>query len=99
MTRPLTRTAAALTAAAASLAAAQAAPAKPVSGKPLSSKEVTLYQADKCHMYFTATQAKQYKYACPDSHGKMRMVKVGSAEAQKQMSKTNAILSASKKAL
>jgi len=91
----MTRKVAALTAAlaAAGLATVQAAPAKPAAGK-----MVTLYQADKCHMYFTAAQAKQYNYACPDSKGKMKMVKVTSAVAAKGLGATNAAL-APKKAM
>ena len=81
-----------MTAAAAVLAAAALVPAVSAAPAKTAGKMVTLYQADKCHMYFTATQAKQYKYACPDSKGKMKMVKVTPAMAQMQMSKTNAIL-------
>ena len=61
-------------------------------------KMVSLYQADKCHMYFTPAQAKKYSYACPDSHGKMKMVKVSSAVAKTEIAKTNAAL-APKKAM
>ena len=63
-----------------------------------SSKMVTLYQADKCHMYFTPAQAKKYNYACPDSKGKMKMVKVSPAVAKMQIAKTDAAL-APKKAM
>ena len=76
----------------------QAAPAKTMHGKMASGKMVSLYQADKCHMYFTAAQAKKYNYACPDSKGKMKMVKVSSAVAKTEMAKTNAAL-APKKAM
>jgi hypothetical protein len=74
-----------------------AAPMKSTAHK-MNSKMVTLYQADKCHMYFTPAQAKKYKYACPDSHGKMKMVKVSAAVAAKGMAATNAAL-APKKAM
>lgn len=77
---------------------AQAAPAKTMHGKMASGKMVSLYQADKCHMYFTAAQAKKYNYACPDSKGKMKMVKVSAAVAKTEMAKTNAAL-APKKAM
>jgi len=80
---------------------AQAAPAdamhgKMMHGKMASGKMVSLYQADKCHMYFTAAQAKKYNYACPDSKGKMKMVKVTSAVAKMQIAKTNAELAPKK---
>ena len=77
---------------------AQAAPAKTMHGKTASGKMVSLYQADKCHMYFTAAQAKKYNYACPDSKGKMKMVKVTPAAAKMQIAKTNMEL-APKKAM
>ena len=61
-------------------------------------KMVSLYQADKCHMYFTAAQAKKYSYACPDSKGKMKKVMVSAAVAKAELAKTNAAL-APKKAM
>jgi hypothetical protein len=65
-------------------AAAQAAPAKMKPAmKP--AKMVTLYQADKCHMYFTPAQAKMDHYACPESKGKMHMVKMTPTAAKKAM--------------
>ena len=84
-------------------ASAQAAPAKTMHGKmahdkTMSGKMVSLYQADKCHMYYTPTQAKKYHYACPDSKGKMRPVKVTPAVAKAGLAKTNAAL-APKKAM
>ncbi len=84
-------------------ASAQAAPAKPMhgkmaSGKMASGKMVSLYQADKCHMYYTPAQAKKYGYACPDSKGKMKPVKVTAAVAKAELAKTNTAL-APKKAM
>jgi len=79
--------------------AAQAAPAGAMHGKMMHgkmSKMVTLYQADKCHMYFTPAQAKKYAYACPDSKGKMKLVHVTPAVAKMQTAKTNAILTPKK---
>ena len=80
----------------------QAAPTNAMHGKmkhtKTSSKMVSLYQADKCHMYFTPAQAKKYHYACPDSHGKMKPVKVSAAVAKTEIAKTNAAL-APKKAM
>ena len=73
-------------------AVATAAPAKPTG------KMVTLYQADKCHMYFSAAQAKNFNYSCPDSKGKMKMVKVSAAVAAAGLARTNAAL-APKKAM
>ena len=67
-------------------------------GKMMPAKMVSLYQADKCHMYYTPAQAKKYNYACPDSKGKMKMVKVTAAVAKMQIAKTNAEL-APKKAM
>lgn len=66
-------------------AAVQAAPTKikAVSAKP--GQMVTLYQADKCHMYFTPAQAKIDHYACPDSKGKMHAVKMTPAAAKKAL--------------
>ena len=89
--------AAALAAALLSASAHADAP-KAMHGKMASGKMVSLYQADKCHMYFTPAQAKKYSYACPDSHGKMKMVKVTSAVAKAEIAKTNAAL-APKKAM
>jgi len=71
-------------------AAATAAPAKHAG------KTVTLYQADKCHMYFSAAQAKKYSYACPDSKGKMKKVTVSAAVAAAELAKTNAALAPQK---
>ena len=71
---------------------------KATHGKIASGKLVSLYQADKCHMYFTPAQAKKYNYACPDSHGKMKIVKVAPAVAKAEIAKTNAAL-APKKAM
>ena len=77
---------------------AQSAPAKAMHGKMASGKMVSLYQADKCHMYFTPAQARKYNYACPDSKGKMKPVKVTATVAKMQIAKTNAEL-APKKAM
>jgi len=96
----MSKTPAALAAALLPLAA-QAAPAGAMHGKTMpgkTGKMVTLYQADKCHMYFTAAQAEKYNYACPDSKGKMKTVQVTPAVAKMQVAKTNAIL-APKKAM
>jgi hypothetical protein len=97
--------AAALLSTAAQADAPKAMHGKMMSGKKMASgkmashgKMVSLYQADKCHMYFTPAQAKKYSYACPDSHGKMKMVKVSSAVAKAEIAKTNAAL-APKKAM
>ncbi len=103
MTRSLTALAAAALAAGILATSAQAAPAKTMhgkmaAGKMAAGKMVSLYQADKCHMYFTAAQAKKYNYACPDSKGKMKMVKVSAAVAKAGIAKTNAAL-APKKAM
>ena len=75
-------------------AAAQAKPAAPKAAGSM----VTLYQADKCHMYYSAAQAKKYIYACPDSKGKMRKVTVSAAVAKAGLGKTDAAL-APKKAM
>ncbi len=100
MTKFLTAAAAGTLAAALLTVSAQAAPAKAMHGKmkpaKMSSKMVSLYQADKCHMYFTPAQAKKYSYACPDSHGKMKPVKVSPAVAKAQIAKTNAALAPKK---
>ncbi len=79
-------------------ASAQAAPTKAMPGKMAPGKMVSLYQADKCHMYYTPAQAKKYGYACPDSKGKMRPVKVTAAVAKAGLARTNAAL-APKKAM
>ena len=71
-------------------AAGIAAPAKPAG------KMVTLYQADKCHMYFSAAQAKKLNYACPDSRGKMKKVTVSAAVAAAGLAKTTAALASQK---
>ena len=70
--------------------AAFAAPMK--TATKTSGKTVSIYQADKCRMYYSAAQAKKYNYACPDSHGKMKMVKVPAAVAAKGLAATNAAL-------
>lgn len=102
MTKILTAAAAGILAAGFLTVSAQAAPAKAMHSKmkpaKTSSKMVSLYQADKCHMYFTPAQAKKYSYACPDSHGKMKPVKVSAAVAKAEIAKTNAAL-APKKAM
>ena len=74
-------------------AVAHAAPTKikAVTAKP--GRIVTLYQADKCHMYFTPAQAKIDGYACPDSKGKMHLVKMTPDAAKK------AVQPAAKKAM
>ena len=97
MTRSLTALAAALSAGLLA-ASAQAAPTKATHGKMASGKMVSLYQADKCHMYYTPAQAKKYGYACPDSKGKMKPVKVTPTVAKAELAKTNAAL-APKKAM
>ena len=97
MTKLLPGLAAALLAAGLVSTAALAAPPKamhPKMAKP--AKMVSVYQADKCHMYFTAAQAKKYHYACPDSHGKMKMVKVSSDVAATGLAKTKAALTPKK---
>ena len=80
----------AVLAAGAFTAAASAAPPKP------GGKMVTLYQADKCHMYYSAAQAKKYNYACPDSKGKMKKVTVSAAVAKAGLAQTNAALAPKK---
>ena len=97
MTKSLTALAATLAAAVLTVSV-QAAPAKTMHGKSASGKMVSLYQADKCHMYYTPAQAKKYGYACPDSKGKMKPVKVTPAVAKAELAKTNAAL-APKKAM
>ncbi len=98
----MTKSLATLTAAALAVGvlsvSAQAAPTKATPGKTAAGKMVSLYQADKCHMYFTPAQAKKYSYACPDSKGKMKPVKVTPAVAKAELAKTNAAL-APKKAM
>ena len=102
MTRSLTASLATLSAATLTLgvlaASAQAAPPKVLHGRAAPGKRVSLYQADKCHMYFTPAQAKKYGYACPDSKGKMKPVKVTAAVAKAEIAKTDAAL-APKKAM
>lgn len=78
--------------------AAPAAPAKMKMAKTKPAKMVTLYQAAKCHMYFTAAQAKKYNYACPDSKGKMTKVSVTPAVAKAGIAATDKAL-APKKAM
>ncbi len=100
MTHSFTASFTALTAAAlaavALTASVQAAPAK--AGKPAAGKMVSLYQADKCQMYFTPAQAKKLGYACPHSKGKMKPVQVTAAVAKAEIAKTTAEL-APKKAM
>ena len=98
MTRSLTASTTLAAALAAGLlaASAQAAPPKTMHGKMASTKMVSLYQADKCHMYYTPAQAKKYSYACPDSKGKMKPVKVTPAVAKAELAKTNAALAPKK---
>lgn len=72
-----------------------AAPMKPAASK-TAGKMVTLYQADRCHMYYSAAQAKQYNYACPDSKGQMKKVTVSAAAAKAGLAKTNAALAPQK---
>ncbi|MGI4788236.1 MAG: hypothetical protein ACRYFS_05240 [Janthinobacterium lividum] len=89
MNKPFLTLAAVLTAgvlvSAASAAPTKAAPAK------VGSKMVTIYQADKCHMYYSVGQAKKFNYACPDSKGKMKMVKVSPAVAKMDLAKTKSM--------
>ena len=76
---------------------ASAALAAPVKATPKpGGKMVSIYQADKCHMYYSAAQAKHYNYACPDSHGKMKLVKVSAAVASQGLAATNAALAPKK---
>lgn len=82
-----------LAAATLALSAHAAPPAKTAK----TGKMVTLYQAAKCHMYYTPAQAKIYHYACPDSHGKMTKVMVSPDVARTEMAKTNAALKAGDK--
>ena len=96
MLKPISALAAVLTAGF-FVSAVSATPMKSTMTKP-SGKMITLYQADKCHMYYTPAQAKMYHYACPASKGKMKMVKVTPAVAKMQMAKTSAAL-APKKAM
>jgi len=84
-----------LAAATLALSAHAAPPAKPAA----SGKMVTLYQAAKCHMYYTPAQANLYHYACPDSKGKMTKVMVSPAVAKAEIAKTNAALAPAKKAM
>ncbi len=82
--------------------AAQAAPVGGMHGKMMHdkmSKTVTLYQADKCHMYYTPAQAKKYNYACPDSKGKMKLVHVTPTVAKVEMAKTSKALMPARKAM
>jgi len=96
MNTTLARLSAALLAAATlALSAYAAPPAKPAK----TGKMVTLYQAAKCHMYYTPAQAKIYHYACPDSKGKMTKVMVSPDVAKAEMAKTNAALAPAKKAM
>ena len=77
------------------VSAASAAPMKAALAK-TNAKMVTLYQADKCHMYYSAALAKKYHYVCPDSKGKMKLVKVSAAVAAKGLAATNAALAPKK---
>ena len=76
MTYSLTHPLGALTAfAAAALAAvvltapAQAAPAKAMHGKMAAGKMVSLYQADKCQMYFTPRPGQEARLCLPSQQG------------------------------
>lgn len=73
--------------------ATAAAPMKPA---PTAGKRVTLYQTDKCHMYYSAAQAKKYNYICPGSKSKMKKVTVSAAVAKLVLAKTNAALAPQK---
>lgn len=97
MTLTFTRLVASAIAAGTLLTAAHAAPAKKMMAK--SAKMVTLYQAAKCHMYFTPAQAKKYHYACPDSKGKMSKVMVSPMMAKTEIAKTNMMLAPKKKTM
>ncbi len=89
MNTTLSRLSTALLAAAALAVSAHAAPpAKPAA----SGKMVTLYQAAKCHMYYTPAQAKIYHYAYPDRKDKMTKVLVSPDVAKTETAKTNAAL-------
>ncbi len=77
---------------------AHASPAKMKMAKMKPAKMVTLYQAAKCHMYYTPAQAKKYNYACPDSKGKMTKVMVTPAVAKTGIAATDKAL-APKKAM
>lgn len=94
MIKPCLALVAALTAALL-VSGVSAAPPKAAAAK-TGGKTVAIYQADKCHMYYSAAQAKKYKYACPDSKGKMKMVKVPAAVAAKGLAATAAALAPKK---
>jgi predicted NUDIX family NTP pyrophosphohydrolase len=72
--------------------------AAPAAAKPAAKpgKMVTVYQAAKCHMYFSAAQAKKFNYACPDSKGKMKKVMVTPAVAKAGLAATNKALAPKK---
>ena len=80
----MNKTVAAL-AAAALVAGALAGPATAAK----TTKKVAIYQAEKCHMYFSPAQAKQDHYVCPDSKGKMHKMMVTSAFASKVLAKSS----------
>ena len=64
----------------------------PATAKMMKPKKVMIYQAEKCHMYFSPAQARHDHFVCPDSHGKMHMMMVTTAFAAKVLprsSKTN----------
>ncbi|MBV9849983.1 MAG: hypothetical protein JO250_09960 [Armatimonadetes bacterium] len=60
-------------------------------------KMVAMYQAEKCHMYFTAAQYKQYHGACPVSHGKMHKAMLASNKVKAAMAATDKELTEAKK--
>ena len=59
-------------------------------------KMVSMYKAEKCGMIFTAAQYKQFKGACPASHGKMHKVMLTPAAAKTGMAATTKELPAEK---
>ena len=59
-------------------------------------KMVTMYQADKCQHDFTPTQYKEFKGACPASHGKMHKMMMTPAAAMKAEAATTKALPAEK---
>ncbi len=71
---------------AAALAAAFVA--GPATAKAMKPKMVMVYQAEKCHMYFSPTEAKHDHYVCAVSGGKMHMMMVTPAFAAKVLPKT-----------
>ncbi len=69
-------------------ALAAAVVAGPAAAKPMKPKMVAIYQAEKCHMYYSPAQAKSDHYACPASHGRMHKMMVTPAFAAKVLPKT-----------